>query len=351
MSRLKSTIRVMSFALAAFSVGNSATAYAGNLSVLTWAGYELPVFHPKYLKEHPEGADITVFSDDNDALAKIRGGFHPDIAHPCTFKLEEWKKAGVLQPIDTSRIPGWNDIYPEFKTLPGVTDADGKVWMVPWDWGNTSIVYRTDLVKENTDSWNLLWDKTYSGRLATLDASDTPIVAAMIAGLDPFNMDKAQIDKVSDKLREQRPLLRFYTADQSSLQQALASGEIVAAMAWNATATQLKQSGAPIAYMKPKEGMLTWACGMVMLKDAKNVDKAYDYINARLDPDAASHLISDYGYGTAVKSAFSKFTPEQLAEKDLPADPAKALSSTTIMRTQKNSGEIMKAFEAVKAGG
>ena len=30
--------------------------------------------------------------------------------------------------------------------------------------------------------------------------------------------------------------------------------------------------------MKPKEGMLTWACGFVMLKDAKNVDLAYDLI-------------------------------------------------------------------------
>ena len=145
-----------------------------------------------------------------------------------------------------------------FRDLPDISAGDGKVWMVPWDWGNTSILYRTDLVEKPEASWNLLWDPTYSGRTATIDAvHDTPVVAAMLVGVDPFDMDEAGLKKVEEKLREQRPLLAAYTTDMTSVEQSLASGELVAAMTWNASATALKKQGVPVEFMKPKEGMLT----------------------------------------------------------------------------------------------
>jgi spermidine/putrescine transport system substrate-binding protein len=47
-------------------------------------------------------------------------------------------------------------------------------------------------------------------------------------------------------MREQRPLIRIYTDDTSSLEQALSSGELVAAMTWNSSATLLKSEGVPV---------------------------------------------------------------------------------------------------------
>ena len=92
---------------------------------------------------------------------------------------------------------------------------------------------------------------------------DTPVVAALLAGVNPFDMTAAEMDKVADKLREQRPLLSNYTTDMTSVEQALSSGALVAAMTWNASATTLKKQGVPVEFMKPKEGMLTWSCGFV----------------------------------------------------------------------------------------
>jgi spermidine/putrescine transport system substrate-binding protein len=333
-----------------FGLSFGTPAMAAPLSVLTWEGYQLPEFYPKYTAAHPEGINITTFSDDNEALAKVRSGFLPDVAHPCTFKLNEWKQAGLLQPIDIKRVKNWSNIMPALRSLPGVVDPDGAVWMVPWDWGNTSIIYRTDLVKEDTDTWQLLWDKKYTGRLAALDASDTTIVAAMLAGVDPFKANDADIQKIVAKLREQRPLLRYYTADQSSLAQSIASGELVAAMAWNAAYAPLKSSGVPVAFMKPKEGMLTWVCGLVILKNSKNIDAAYDYINANVDPGSEEVLMKEDDYGGSLQAAFDAFTPQQLAGLSLPADPATTLSKSTILQPQMNSDKIMSDFEAVKAG-
>ncbi|MGL4962420.1 MAG: ABC transporter substrate-binding protein [Inquilinus sp.] len=339
-------------ALAAAAITAPAARAEDKLSYFTWSGYELPDFNRSFLAAHPDGVDASMFGDDDDAFTKVKAGFSPDIAHPCYDKVSRWQKAGLIQPIDTKRIKGWDTIFPVFRNLPDLQAGDGKVWMVPWDWGNTSILYRTDLVKDPEQSWNLLWDKQYAGRIATIDAvHDTPVVAALLAGVNPFDMTPEQMDKVADKLREQRPLLRSYTTDMTSVEQSLASGELIAAMTWNASATTLKKQGVAVEFMKPKEGMLTWACGIVLLKDAKHVDLAYDFINSRLEADSGKELITQYGYGSASSAAFALVPKDELDRLQLPNDPEVALKTTVFTGPMQQNEDLAKMFEKIKAGG
>ena len=342
--------------LAVFALLISSTAIPAfaqdKLQYFTWSGYELPEFNKSFLAAHPDGVEASMFGDDDDAFTKVKAGFRPDVAHPCYDKVARWNKEGLLQPIDTKRIKNWDSIFPVFKNLPDLQAGDGKVWMVPWDWGNTSILYRTDLVVNPEASWNLLWDKQYAGRMATIDAvHDTPVVAALLAGVNPFDMTAAEMDKVADKLREQRPLLSNYTTDMTSVEQALSSGALVAAMTWNASATALKKQGVPVEFMKPKEGMLTWSCGFVMLKNAKNVDLAYDFINSRLETESGKYLIEAYGYGSSTSSAFAAVPKEELDRLQLPDDPEVMLKTTVFTGPMKQNDALAKMFEKIKAGG
>jgi len=342
--------------LIAFFLSLSSTAITAlaqdKLQYFTWSGYELPEFNKSFLDAHPNGVEASMFGDDDDAFTKVKAGFSPDIAHPCYDKVARWNKEGLLQPIDTKRIKNWDSIFPVFKNLPDIQAGGGKVWMVPWDWGNTSILYRTDLVKDPEATWNLLWDKQYAGRMATIDAvHDTPVVAALLVGANPFDMTPEQMDKVADKLRVQRPLLSSYTTDMTSVEQGLASGELVAAMTWNASATSLKKQGVAVEFMKPKEGMLTWACGFVLLKDAKNVDLAYDFINSRLEADSGKYLITAYGYGSSLSTAFAAVPKEELVKLQLPDNPEEMLKTTVFTGPMKQNDDLAKMFEKVKAGG
>nr|WP_316650659.1 ABC transporter substrate-binding protein [uncultured Gellertiella sp.] len=328
-------------------------AHAGDkLSYFTWSGYELPDFSKSYNAAHPDAVEYSMFGDDDDAFTKVKAGFRPDIAHPCYDKIARWNKEGLLQPIDTSRLKNWDKIFPTLRNLPDLKAGDGKVWMVPWDWGNTSILYRTDLVKNPDKSWALLWDNQYAGRMATIDAvHDTPLVAALLAGVNPFDMDKAGLDKVAAKLREQRPLISTYTTDMTSVEQSLASGELVAAMTWNASAVALKKQGVPVEYMHPKEGMLTWTCGYVLMKDAKHVDLAYDFINSRLEADSGKYLIENDGYGSSTTTAFAAVPKAELDKLELPSNPDDMLKTTVFTGPMKQNDDLAKIFEKVKAGG
>jgi len=288
----------------------------------TWSGYEVPEVLQAYIEKHGEGPETPLFADNEETFTKMRAGFQVDVAHPCSFHISRWRDAGIIQAIDTSRLSNWGDVFPELQSLKN-TQFDGEQWFVPFDWGQTSITYRTDLVDwQGEDSWALLWDKRYEGRLAMLDAAeDAWWCAAIFAGVDVENLSDADIAKVRALLSEQRPLLRLYSSDMTTVEQALASGELVAAMTWNSSPQELIRQGVPVRFMNPKEGALTWVCGMVLAADAPHYDKAHDVIDALIDPRSGIFLIEEYGYGHSNMKAFEAVEEDVLVARGLSKNP------------------------------
>lgn len=290
------------------------------LTVFEWAGYELPDFHKAYIDKYGKTPTFTFFGEEEEALQKMRSGFRADVSHPCTYSTARWRDAGLLKPIDTSRIDHWSGIFPNLLTLRGNQDAEGRDYFVPWDWGNSSVIYRTDLVDPaylQEESWNILFDERYKGRLATYDSVDGVLaVTGLAAGVkDIFNPDDAETEVMREMLAKQRDLLRFYWTDQTLVEQGIASGELVASYAWNSALVNLKKQGVPVAYMKPKEGILTWVCGLVAIEGGPGKDeKLYDYLSALLAPDAGAYLINEYGYGHSNRESFKLVPPERLAD-------------------------------------
>ena len=161
---------------------------------------------------------------------------------------------------------------------------------MPHYWGNTSLTIRTDLAPEyaKSQSWDILFDPKYKGRISVLDGVDdvVPFIAKMI-GIDAYTMTDAQWQQVQAKLRELMPQLRVVSADNATLEQGLASGELVAAMSWRTTFAHLNHEHKPVAYLNPPGGMFTYVCGLVMHKDPSNEAKALALIDAGIADDAA----------------------------------------------------------------
>jgi spermidine/putrescine transport system substrate-binding protein len=323
-----------------------------DITLFTWTGYDDPEFYPSYVETHGGPPSFALYGDEEEALLKMKGGFDPDVVMPCSYKVQKWYDAGVLESIDTSRLSNWGDIFESLRSM-DVVEIDGKTVWVPADWGQTSVLYRTDLAPEyvGNESWNILWDPKYAGRLAMMDSLiDGVAVAAIVAGIDPFNITDDQIEIVRDKLAEQRPLLRFYSNDLTSMEQALASGELVAATLWNQSYVTLKSEGHPVAFMNPKEKAMTWVCGVSIVKGTKSIDKAHDLIDAFLDPRSRAKDITEFGYGSATKGGFDLVDDATLADVGLPRDPTEMLQSGLFQLPMANEEKLQMMFESVKAG-
>ncbi len=321
----------------------------------TWGGYDIPELFGAYKEKNGELPNFAIFGGSEEALTKMRGGYVVDVSHPCNSGMPRWVKTGLFQPIDVSRLSNWPDIMPELVDLPGNQAEGGNVWMAPFDWGQTSVTYRTDLFEvDGEESWDMLWDQRYSGRLGSLaSGGDAWWCGAIKAGVDFDKLDTDEaFEKIAAVMREQRPLIRVYTDDTTTLEQALAAGEMVAAMTWNSSAVTLKGEGVPVKFAKPKEGALTWVCGLVIHKDAPHLDKAYDVIDSLLSVDSGKFMINDYGYGHSNRKAFDAFDEETLVGLGLSKNPIEILQAGHFQRPQSQEWEtrMNELFEQIKAG-
>lgn len=322
------------------------------LTFFTWSGYDVPEFIPSFVEKYGHEPDYAIFGDEDEAILKIHGGFDVDVVFPCSYNVRKWYDLGVLGPIDTGRLSHWDEIFESLRKM-SMVRIDGQTVWVPIDWGQTSVIYRTDLAPEyvNNETWKILWDPKYKGRLAIMDSlSDGAAVAAIVAGVDPFHMSDADIETVRAKLEEQRPLLRFYSNDLTAIEQALATGEVVAAVAWNQSFTALKKQGVPVKFMQPREGAMTWVCGLCIMKDSPHREKAHEFIDAALDPRSRAWEIREIGFGSATQAGFDLVDEETLAALGLPRDPTKLLDSGIFQEPMENQTKIQRMFEKVKAG-
>ncbi|MFX0540475.1 ABC transporter substrate-binding protein [Roseovarius sp. S4756] len=324
-------------------------------TIFTWGGYDIPELYTNYEADNGTLPNFAIFGGTEEALTKMRAGFTPDVAHPCYSGVKRWADTGMFQPVDTSRLSNWGDVIPSLVKLDGNMAENGNPWLVPFDWGGTSVTYRTDLFElEGEESWDMLWDQRYAGQLGSLaSGGDAWWCGAIKAGVDFDDIATDEgFEKVAAVMREQRPLIRVYTDDTTTLEQALASGEMVASMTWASSAVTLASEGVPVKFAQPKEGALTWVCGLMMHKDAPNPDKAYEIIDSLLSVEAGKFMINDYGYGHSNARSFDQFDEEQLTALGLSKNPEEILSAGHFQHQQSQEWEtkMNETFEMIKAG-
>ena len=304
----------------AWTTVDKAIADPSSIMYMTFAGYEEAMFHEDYVAKHGGSPNTTFYSDEHEAIAKVSAGFRADVAHVCTDNLPYWRGHDLLRPLDTSRLAHWDDVFPALRNIETIEDEQG-LWMIPWDWGFTSIIYRTDIVSFDEPSFNVLMDPAYAGRVSIQDSlvDVGPTVALISGAQDPFDLSPSEISKWRDTLAGLTTQSRFLWSDPANLQQALASGEVVAAMGWPDTVANLKAEGHPVELMtNPKEGMLTWVCGLALLKDGTGpVDQAYDLINAMTATSAGQALVEEYYLATSLKSVYPNVDTAHLDSLEL----------------------------------
>jgi spermidine/putrescine transport system substrate-binding protein len=326
----------------------------GEPLLFTWENWADAPFLAEYKAKYGVDPRTAIWADEDEAFAKMRTGYKPDVMAPCSYEFGRWQEAGLIQPIDTTKLKHWKDIPDYLKNIPGMMKSETEAWFIPQYWANTSVTYRTDLAPEyvGKESWKILFDPKYKGKVAGLDGvDDTVTLIAKTWGVDAYNMTPEQWKFVQDKLREFVAAARFISSDETSLSQGLASGEIVAAITWNQTHAALKREGKPVAYMNPPGGMFTYVCGLVLHAESKNVDKAYALIDSGIAPAAMKYQLEQLNNGPANMSIFADYTDEQLKEMGFIRDVKSFLEAGTFQARLKNKEEIVKFWTEIRGGG
>ena len=307
---MSSTRRTLLAAVAALGlIGPIATARAAEeLRILAWQGYADDDWVAEFEKETGAEVSVVFAQTDDEIWSKIKGseGEDFDLFAVNTSELQRYIDAGLAVPHDLAKIPNQQQTLPQFRDLAQVrgVERDGKVYGIPFAFDSIGLIYDTTKVDPPPTSMNVLWDPKYQGRILLYDASAHNFsFAALAEGIEnPFDLTDAQLAEIKGKLIElQKNALSYYQSSDEALQ--IYNSNDVALIFANFGQQQLKlmkDSGAPIAYVVPKEGALAWLDTWALSKGAKNPELAEKWVDFVLQKKISDALTQRNGFGNTV---------------------------------------------------
>ncbi|HET7377736.1 MAG TPA: extracellular solute-binding protein [Anaerolineae bacterium] len=294
----------------------------GNLTVLDWAGYDQSDFWVDFKNNYPKvTVNFEIGASDADIYSKMKAGDQADIFHPYTGWLQFYVDEGLVQEIDTSKLTNWDKVPDYFKKIGQI---NGKQYFIPWDWGFTSILYRTDKVPGGVDSWSALMDPKYKGHVSMWDDGPGAVaVSAYIHGWgDETKITPDQLAQVKAEWIAQRKLNLFYWAGEPELVDGMSKGDVWVAYAWQGAYATLLGQGVPVAYANPKEGRNSWVGVYGIRKGSPNTDLAMKFLDQKLGVATGKNVVNEFYYGDSNIDVMNSITDTTLIKAFSIGDPA-----------------------------
>ncbi len=353
-------------AAAALFVVTSAAAEDKVVNVYNWSDYIAEDTLANFTRMTGIKVTYDVYDSMETLEAKVYAGASGyDVVVPTNPNLQRMIQAGVLQPLDKSKLP--NDKH-QWKFIADRLAAydPGNKFAEDYMWGTTGIGYNIDKIKAimpdaPVDSWRMVFDPKIVSKFKDcgvyfLDSPDDVIPSALAyLGLDPNSKKESDLNKAADALKAVTPYVqKFHSSEYID---ALANGDICIAIGYSGDVFQARDradqanNGVHLDYTIPKEGSLMWFDSMAILKDAPHPDAALAFINYMMDPQVAA-ANTDY-----VSYPNGSLDSQKYVSKDVLDDPKiyppKAVLEKTFTTTpygQKIQRVVTRLWTSIKTG-
>ncbi len=254
--------------------------------------------------------------DSNESLyAKLAGGGATDydVVFPSDYMVGRLIEEGWLAELNFDNIPNYKYIDEKYKNTE--YDPENK-YSIPYNVGMVGVIYNTEQVEGTPDSWSLLWDEKYKGKILNFNNSrDAFAISQFYLGLDINSEREEDWNKAYEKLAEQKELLQSYVMDE--VFNKMESGEAAIAPYYAGDFFTMYGNNDKLAFYYPKEGTNRFIDAVCVLESSKNKEAAELYINFLMDPEIA-RANAEYMYYASPNTAvvenedYIKFLEEEL---------------------------------------
>ncbi len=230
--------------------------------------------------------NYTTYSSNEELYAKLKNtNTSYDVIIPSDYLVALLIREEMLHKINFDNISNFHLIDQAY--IDGNYYDPTNEYSVPYTMGKVGIIYNTEFIKEDIDSWNALWNKDYAelGILQFNNSRDAFATAQFLAGISINTMDKADWDKAQKLLMEQKPLIQKYVMDE--VFNKMESGNASIAPYYAGDYFTMYASNDSLAFAYPKEGSNVFVDAMCIPKSSQNKEIAELYINFMLEPEIA----------------------------------------------------------------
>ena len=252
------------------------------------------------LADFKKASDIDVtmslFSTNDELFAKLKAGNQGfDVIVPSNEFVTRMSEAGLIIPLDHSKIPNKANLLPEFQDA---SFDPGRKYSMPYTWLVMGIGYRKSKVQGVPDSWKWLFDSNkYAGKISLIkESADLVRIAAKYLGHSVNGIPDPMVDQIEKMLIKQKPFIKKFHDDDG--QDLLASGEVDLVLEYNGDIAQKMQEDPDLDFVVPKEGSLLNSDTLCIPTGAPRPDNAHKFINYLLDAKAGAEISKTILYPT-----------------------------------------------------
>jgi putative spermidine/putrescine transport system substrate-binding protein/spermidine/putrescine transport system substrate-binding protein len=295
------------------------------LNLLVWEGYADPSFVHTFEEQNHCKISASYMGSSDELVAKLRGGSagNYDVISPSSDVATMISKAGLAAPLDLARIPSYGQLTPKLTSLP-LVKSEGVTFGVPFMWGPNPLLYDTTAFPQTPDTWKVLWDPRYRGKISVWDDLSTVYLAAQVLGYDKpdpdqiYNLSDEQLEAVKKKLLELKPNVRKMWSTGGELTNLFQNHEVIAGMGWPLMTNQLRKLNFPIGETIPKENTTGWIDHLMITAGSDNKELAYKFLEFMIQAETQKKVTDVTGYTPANPHAAQFMTPDE--QKNLHLD-------------------------------
>jgi spermidine/putrescine transport system substrate-binding protein len=265
----------------------------GKLFIYNWTYYIPDEVVQAFEKEYGASVVYDVFASNEEMFAKLKaGGSGYDITFPSGDYVSIMISEGMLEKIDKTKVPNFSHI--DGDALSKIAFDKGSEYSVPYMMGAAGIAVNKKAVGNFDKSWNIFGRKDLKSRMTMLDDMREVLGAALkslgysVNSRNPDELQKAK--KVVQAWRD--TIMKF---DAESFAKGFAAEEffVVQGYAENVFLELDESKKGDVAFFIPLEGGPMYMDSMVILKDSKNKDLAYKFIDFIHRPEIYAQ-VADY---------------------------------------------------------
>lgn len=255
------------------------------------------------------GIEVTYLAYDTqeEALENMKAGEAYDLVVLDNAFLPETIQDDMLAEIDFRNIPNFKHVLANFRDL---SFDPGNKHSVPFTWGTTSYMVRSDMADSAT-SWADLWELRSQGKIAVRDEPRETIGFALKSlGHSSNSEDPAELEAALEHLLEIKDDIIFVDSYAENAVPLLASGEAAVLVGWVEDLLYARDEGESLVYVFPKEGVILWGDSFVIPANSPHKENAELFLNFILEPEHNAEIVNETYYATAHEAVRSLVDPE-----------------------------------------